>query len=353
MSPPDRPLTPDATSESYYGRPILKEPAWKTPDVPLYLFLGGLSGTSSALAAAADLTGRPGLARVSRVTAGVGVLGSLGALIHDLGRPGRFLNMLRVFKPTSPLSMGSWTIAAYGPLATAAAASDLSGVLTVAGRTAGIGAAALGPAMATYTAVLIADTAIPAWHEAHPELPFVFGGSATASAAGVALAVAPLSETGPAVRMALAGAGLEIASVEIMTRRLGLLAEPYSKGRAGKLMLAAKVLTVSGAAGAVLGRRSRMISALAGGCLVAGSAALRFAVFDAGIQSARDPRYTVIPQRERLARRAGQAATPDLTAHRGKESSLGRVTSFIRAFRQGRPDPAGSASTAGGCNVGS
>lgn len=143
MSPPDQPLTPDERSESYYGRPILKEPAWKTPDVPLYLFLGGLSGTSSVLAAAADLTGRPALARVSRVTAGAGVLGSLGALIHDLGRPGRFLNMLRVFKPTSPLSMGSWTIAAYGPLAVAAAASDLSGVLTVAGPAAGIGAAAL------------------------------------------------------------------------------------------------------------------------------------------------------------------------------------------------------------------
>lgn len=308
MSPPDQPPVPAAGSESYYGRPVLKEPAWKTPDVPLYLFLGGLSGASSVLAAAADLTGRPGLARVSRVTAGAGVLGSLAALIHDLGRPGRFLNMLRVFKPTSPLSMGSWTIAAYGPLAGAAAASDVTGVLTVAGRAAGIGAAALGPAMATYTAVLIADTAVPAWHDAHAELPFVFGGSAMASAAGVALAAAPLAETSPAVRTALAGASLEIASTGIMMRRLGLVAEPYSQGKAGKLMLAASVLTAAGTAGAVLGRRSRIMSAVAGACLVAGSAALRFAVFDAGVQSARDPKYTVIPQRERVARRAAQTA---------------------------------------------
>jgi hypothetical protein len=108
--------------------------------------------------------------------------------------------------------------------------------------------------------------------------------------------------------MALAGAGVEIASTEIMTRRLGLSAEPYSQGRAGKLMLAAKVLTAAGAAGAVLGRRSRIMSAAAGACLVAGSAALRFAVFDAGVQSARDPRYTVIPQRERVARRTAEVA---------------------------------------------
>ena len=109
-------------------------------------------------------------------------------------------------------------------------------------------------------------------------------------------------------RRVVAGAGMEIASTEIMTRRLGLPAEPYSKGRAGKLMLAAKILTAAGASGAVFGRRSRVISAAAGACLVAGSAALRFAVFDAGVQSARDPRYTVIPQRDRVARRAAEVA---------------------------------------------
>ncbi len=307
MSAPGRPPVPTVGYESYYGRPVLKEPAWKTPDVPLYLFLGGLSGASSVLAAAADLTGRPHLARAGRVTAGAGALGSVAALIHDLGRPARFLNMLRVFRPTSPLSMGSWTIAAYGPLAGAAAVSDVTGVLTAAGRAAGIGAAALGPAMATYTAVLIADTAIPVWHQAHAELPFVFGGSAMASAAGVALAAARPDETGPAARMAVAGASLEIASTEIMMRRLGLAAEPYAQGKAGKLMLAARALTAAGAVGAALGRRSRIVSAAAGTCLVAGSAALRFAVFEVGVQSARDPRYTIVPQRERLDRRVSRA----------------------------------------------
>lgn len=304
MSPREQNSAPSEEFRSYYGRPILKEPAWKTPDVPLYLFLGGLAGASSLLAAASDLTGRSRLARTGRVTSGLSVLGSLAALIHDLGRPERFLNMLRVFKPTSPLSMGSWTIAAFGSLAGAAATSEVTGALRGAGRAAGIAAAGLGPAMATYTSVLLADTAIPAWHDAHPELPFVFGGSAMTAAAGVGLAAAPLQETGPAARMALAGAAMEIAGVEVMARRLGLVAEPYSRGRAGKLMLAAKMLTAAGAAGAIAGRRSRAISALAGTCLVAGSLALRFGVFDAGIQSARDPKYTVIPQRERLSARA-------------------------------------------------
>lgn len=301
MSPRAQTAAPSEEFRSYYGRPILKEPAWNTPDVPVYLFLGGLAGASSLLAAVSGETGRNGLARVGRVTAGLSVLGSLAALIHDLGRPERFLNMLRVFKPTSPLSMGSWTIAVFGSLAGATATSEVTGVWRGAGRAAGITAAGLGPAMATYTSVLLADTAIPAWHDAHRELPFVFGGSAMTAAAGVALAAAPLKEAGPAASMALAGAAMKIAGVEVMTRHLGLVAEPYSRGRAGKLIRAAKILTAAGAAGAVAGRRSRAISALAGTCLVAGSLALRFGVFDAGVQSARDPRYTVIPQRERLS----------------------------------------------------
>ncbi|MER5390540.1 NrfD/PsrC family molybdoenzyme membrane anchor subunit, partial [Saccharopolyspora sp. NPDC002686] len=87
--------------ESYYGRPVLKPPVWKVPDVPLYLYLGGAAGASSTMALLADLTGRRDLARAGRLTAAVGATASVGALVHDLGRPMRFLNMLRVFKPTS------------------------------------------------------------------------------------------------------------------------------------------------------------------------------------------------------------------------------------------------------------
>jgi Polysulphide reductase, NrfD len=173
----EQPVVPEATFTSYYGKPIINGPVWSSPDIPGYFFAGGLAGASSAMALAADLTGRPGLARVSKSGAAVAVALSLAALIHDLGRPGRFLNMLRVLKVTSPMSVGSWLLSAYGPAATVSAGSALTGLLPRIGMAATAGAAALGPVVSTYTAALVSDTAVPAWHDAHREMPFLFAGS--------------------------------------------------------------------------------------------------------------------------------------------------------------------------------
>ena len=115
-------MVEDAEFTSYYGRPIIKAPVWKSPDVPLYLFLGGAAGTSAVLGAMADLTGRPWLTRVARYVAGGGSIASVGFLIHDLGRPERFLHMLRVFKPTSPLSVGTYILSPFSAAAGATAA---------------------------------------------------------------------------------------------------------------------------------------------------------------------------------------------------------------------------------------
>ncbi|MBI0375633.1 polysulfide reductase NrfD, partial [Streptomyces albiflaviniger] len=139
-------MVPRAEFTSYYGRPVLNPPTWRPLDIAGYFFLGGLAGAGSVLAAGAGLTGRPVMARALKVSSIAALTGSTAALIHDLGRPGRFANMLRVFKPTSPMSMGSWLLAAYGPMAGAAAASDLTGRLPRAGRAATVGAALLGPA---------------------------------------------------------------------------------------------------------------------------------------------------------------------------------------------------------------
>ena len=172
----ERAMVPDAHFTSYYGRPVLKAAPW-TADIPAYLFLGGLSGGSALLAAGADLTDRPALRRTARLGAAGSILASFGLLVHDLGKPSRFVNMLRVAKVTSPMSVGTWILTLYGPLVAMTAAAELrhllprrlkplADLLALAGRPAGLGAAALGPAVASYTAVLIADTATPSWHEA-------------------------------------------------------------------------------------------------------------------------------------------------------------------------------------------
>jgi hypothetical protein len=306
-------MVPPAEFRSYYGRPIVKAPVWRH-DIAAYLFTGGLAAGSSLIAAGADLTGRPRLRRASRITS----LAALGAstyfLVNDLGRPERFHHMLRVAKPTSPMSVGTWILATIGPAAGLAALSEAApllperGVLGAvrrllrpAGRVAGLAAAGIAPALATYTAVLLADTANPSWHEAYPELPWVFAGSALASASGVALIAAPSAESGPACRLAIAGAAVELAATHRVETGLGLLSEPYQQGRAGRLLRAARGLTAAGALGAVVGRRSRLASALSGAALVCGSVLTRFGIFDAGIAAAKDPKYVVTPQRQRLA----------------------------------------------------
>ncbi len=294
-------------SGSYYDRPVIKEPTWQARDIAGYLFLGGLAGASSALGAGAELTGRRRLARSTKLGALGAVSLSLAALVHDLGRPGRFLNMLRVAKPTSPMSVGSWLLAGYGPLAGAAAASDVFGLTPRAGRAAAVGAGLLGPAVASYTSVLIADTAVPAWHESRHELPFVFVGSGAAAAGGLAMLVTPPAETGPARRIAVAGAALDLAASQRMEAHAGLAGETFREGKAGAMLRAAKALTAIGGLGAAAGGRNRVTAGLSGLALLAGSACTRFGIFEAGRASARDPKYTVVPQRERLERgvRAG------------------------------------------------
>jgi hypothetical protein len=219
--------------------------------------------------------------------------------------------MLRVAKPTSPMSVGTWILSGYSGLVGTAAAAELREVLPrplqplapalrLAGRPAGLGAAVIAPAVASYTAVLLADTATPSWHEAYRELPFVFVGSAAAASGGLGMLGAPAGEAGPARRLALGGAALELAAAQRMEWSMGLAAEPLHAGSAGRLLRASKALTVAGTAASLLAGRSRAAAVLSGLSLLAGSACTRFGIFEAGQASARDPKYTVVPQRQRL-----------------------------------------------------
>jgi DMSO reductase anchor subunit len=274
-------------TDSYYGRPYLKAPVWK-PDVAGYFWIGGLAGASATLALAARLAGNRRLHRNALGAALAGSVISPVLLVDDLGRPERFLNMLRVFKPTSPMSVGSWTLAGFGTAAGGAAVSEFTGFLRPLGRLAEVVAAALGPVLATYTGVLVANTAIPVWHESRRHLPLLFAGGAMASAGGLAAITTPARRAGPARRLAVLGAGLELASAADMERRLGELAATYREGEAAQAARASRGLTAAGAALMVLTGRRRVGAILAGSLLMGGALAGRVAVFRAGMQSARE-----------------------------------------------------------------
>lgn len=296
-------------------RAVLKEPVW-TWEIPCYFYSGGLAGASAILAHMADRQGNGPLARRGWAAALGGVAASPVFLIMDLGRPARFFNMLRVFKVTSPMSVGTWLLSASGVSIAMAAVRAWTGLFPRAGRAGGTVAAALGGPLGTYTAALVADTAVPVWHDARHELPFVFAGSAAASAGALATAWTPAEHARPARWAAVGGALVEVAGTQLMEHRLGDVAAPYHEGAAGRLGMAAKALTTAGAAAIALrGRRSRAAALAGAGLVTAGSLCERWSVFKAGFQSAARPGDTVVPQRERIeggqARGAARHASPD------------------------------------------
>lgn len=317
---------------SYYGQPVIKEPIWH-PEIPWYFFTGGLGGASAGLAWLSGLRGNELLARRAWGVALAGVGVSPVLLIADLGRPARFLNMLRMFKVTSPMSVGSWVLAASSAttglaalhsLADASAQSALprpaQRLLGPAAAVARPAAALLGLPLSTYTGALIAQTAVPAWHDARRELPLLFAAGAAASAGAAATAATPVPFASPARRLAVLGSAAELISVVLVEQRLGELAEPYHTGAAGSYGRLARALTAGGAL-LISARASRSrLTAVAGGALVlAGAVCERWSVFKAGFQSARDPKYTVGPQRRRIAagrtRGASRRATPAADGH--------------------------------------
>jgi len=285
--------------QSYYGRPILKEPVWQ-PEIPTYLFAGGIAGGCSLLHGFARVVGHERLAKTALYVGAVADAVSPALLISDLGRPERFLHMLRVFKVTSPMSVGSWVLVASSGSSNAAAALELTGKLRPVKWVAELASFLTGAPLATYTGTLLADTAIPVWHEARKELPWLFGASAAASAGAATTMFMPVGESGPARRLAVAGVAAEVGLFEAMHHRLGFVGEVYRQGAAGKLARVSKALTAAGAAVlATRGRRSRGAAVTGSALVLAGELALRWSVFRAGFQSARDPRYTVIPQKQR------------------------------------------------------
>ncbi|MER7070864.1 NrfD/PsrC family molybdoenzyme membrane anchor subunit [Terrabacter sp. NPDC000476] len=326
-------MVPDVSFDSYYGRHIVKPAPWEK-EVAAYLFLGGVAAGSALLGAGGAARGYPALQRVGRIGAVTGAALGGAALAKDLGKPSRALNMMRTVKLTSPMSVGSWILTAFGSFAGAALAAEVgrpllerrsgsrrssgrvvslaSKALRLADGPATVGSAFFAPPLAAYTAVLLADTATPTWHESYRELPFVFVSSANLAASGLALMAVPTRENGPARKLAAVSAVAELVMFERLQEQLGeTLSEPLRTGKAGRLLRASRALTVGGALGAAVLGGNRLAAAVSGAALMAASACTRFGVFEAGMVSAIDPKYTVEPQRERLEKRRAAGVVDD------------------------------------------
>jgi formate-dependent nitrite reductase membrane component NrfD len=301
----EQPQVPPAEFRSYYGRPILKVTRWKEPHLPAYLFLGELSGALAMVGAVAHATGHRSVARTARLVSVAAAAGGGAFLTSELGRPERFLNMLRVAKPTSPMSMGSWTLALHSGLVSASAASEVTGLLSGLGSAAGALSAVTGSVLATYPGVLLANTAVPAWHDAYRELPLLFAGGAMTAAGAAGLAASAVqrdrAEFGAAYRLALIGAGVESLAGYALETRPGPAAEAYRKGNAGRVLAAARYLTLSGGLVSLGARRSRAAAALSAALLTGGGLCAKFAVLRAGVASAADPQYVVATQQPGVA----------------------------------------------------
>jgi hypothetical protein len=276
--------------------PIINAPVW-TWEVPLYFWFGGIAAGSSFVALACDLAGDEDSARTARKVALAALMPSPPLLIMDLGRPARFYNMLRVFKPRSPMSMGAWALSAFGGLAAAAVGADLVGRHREA-KLLGSANAVVGGYLGSYTGVLLASTAVPVWGRSRLFLGPIFVSTATATgAAATRLAlVARGLPVGHPTRGALGHVETGAMTAELLLsvineRRLGPLAGGLEEGRPGTLFKAAKWAVRAGLALRFARKRGGPgVHHVASVLYLLAGLLFRYAWVNAGRTSARDDR---------------------------------------------------------------
>ena len=301
--------------------PFIKPPVW-TWEVPVYFWVGGVASGSAFVALAADLAGDEWSAAVARKVALAAVLPAPVLLIADLGRPARFLNMLRIFKPRSPMNMGAWCLVAFTGVAAGAVGADLLGRPRTARRLGAVNAL-LGGYLGSYTGVLLAATAVPVWARSRIFLGPIFVSTATATGAAatrLTMAAAGQPEDHPTRRalgrLEAAAILTELTLSTVNERRLGRVGEVFSQGRPRRLFRTAKRLVGVGLALNVLGpRRFRTpVEHVASLLYLAGGLAFRFAWVEAGKASARDDEAVALMARGGTAdehlRTARSAAPP-------------------------------------------
>lgn len=295
---------PQDDDPTYYDHPVLKESVWKWA-IPTYYYVGGLAGAALALAAAVQLTDARKFKRLIRRCRWIGFVGASVSgllLIQDLGRPSRFLNMLRVFRPTSPMNMGAWILTAVG--ATSAPSlllSGQSGIFGVMGNLNGIASGVFGLGLATYTGVLIANTAVPVWQESRRALPILFGASAMSSVGSLfEMSIENEDERRVTKMFGAIGQIAEITAGIALERQASIVprvARPLRRGLSGAMWKGATLLTAASLFLGIRKNRSRQQRIAAGLLGTVGSLLIRFAVERAGAMSSRDARASFHQQR--------------------------------------------------------
>ncbi len=321
---------PAEAAPSYYGVPAIKAPVWR-PSIPTYFYVGGCAGAASALGAAAELLGGHRLESLGRRCRWLGLAGNVAGaalLIQDLGRPARFLNMLRVFRPTSPMNLGAWILSASGALNTVAVAGTVlggrGGTLEKLGGAASVAAGVLGLPLAGYTAVLLSNTAVPVWQGARRTLPFLFIASGVASAASLLQMLPEHSRVARRVvrRFGVIGKLGELAAEVAVERELSrteALSRHLKQGRARRLWNMARLCTATSLVLDLLPGQRRWKQLTSSGLGTVGALAARQAIYAAGMASSKDPHATFVPQRHGLG---AAEVTRHLRASDGKPLKL-------------------------------
>jgi hypothetical protein len=308
-----------ADDPTYFEQPLLQEPVWEWA-IPLYYYIGGLSGASLALGAALQIRRDRDLDELVQQCHWIGFIGSSISgvlLVYDLGRPARFLNMLRVFRPTSPMNVGAWILSATGGAASAAVIlRKQTGILRIAGQIAGVFSGIFGLGLATYTGVLVGNSAIPVWQASRKALPALFGSSAMTSV-GSAFDLIGGNERKRTVTRAFGNCGklLELMAAHVMDREASTVprvGKPLREGASGLLWRGAAGLTAGSLVLSLLPRQNRGTRIAAGMLGTLGSLVMRFTVQHAGVLSARDARASFRQQRAGFGAAEVTGVMPDV-----------------------------------------
>jgi formate-dependent nitrite reductase membrane component NrfD len=300
----------EAPPPTYYDRPAVKPVDWRWLIVT-YLFVGGMAGAAQIIASVVDLVGRRRdrmLVSAGRYLAFGGSVLRAALLIADLKTPSRWYNMLRIYRGTSPMSIGSWALFAFGAFSGLAAAAqmaaDVLGLRWARGAAswAGVPAAAAGSVVATYTGSLLAATSAPLWAAGYRLLPPIFGVSGTATATAflsllLERAGAPPSSRRRLERLALLTSMAELAlavRLDAVWKREHVdaplhepsLKLPYRVGVLGLGVLAPLLVHLLQV---VTGRELRTASSLASVAALIGGYAQRAVMLFAGKRSAERP----------------------------------------------------------------